>query len=99
MEEEDNRAPKRKPKSSEDKADKKQKLDEEVEELKKHLQIVPNKDDYDVYTEATPLALKIHAVDYDLASREKISIDKVHFSVGNKRHKPFPLPVIEFPLA
>nr|GEU85397.1 hypothetical protein [Tanacetum cinerariifolium] len=35
---------------------KKQKLDEEVEELKKHLQIVPNDD---VYTEATPLALKI----------------------------------------
>nr|GEV28635.1 ribonuclease H-like domain, reverse transcriptase, RNA-dependent DNA polymerase [Tanacetum cinerariifolium] len=37
---------------------KKQKLDEEVEELKKHLQIVPNDED-DVYTEATPLALKI----------------------------------------
>nr|GEW28849.1 hypothetical protein [Tanacetum cinerariifolium] len=34
------------------------KLDEEVEELRKHLQIVPNDDD-DVYTEATPLALKI----------------------------------------
>nr|GEX23375.1 uncharacterized mitochondrial protein AtMg00810-like [Tanacetum cinerariifolium] len=125
MEEEDNRAPKRKPKSSEDKADKKKKLDEEVEELKKHLQIVPNKGDDDVYTEATPLALKIlvrhlwfsksqklepirvmwslHYNPYnhsdDLASREKISIDKVHFSVGNKMHKAFPLPVIEFPLA
>nr|GEW85774.1 hypothetical protein [Tanacetum cinerariifolium] len=37
---------------------KKQKLDEEVEELKKHLQIVPNDDD-DVYTEATHLALKV----------------------------------------
>nr|GFB54465.1 hypothetical protein [Tanacetum cinerariifolium]GFB54512.1 hypothetical protein [Tanacetum cinerariifolium] len=34
------------------------KLDEEVEELKKHLQIVPNNDD-DIYTKATPLALKI----------------------------------------
>nr|GEX02147.1 hypothetical protein [Tanacetum cinerariifolium] len=47
----------RKSKSSEQQAAKKQKLDEEVEELKKHLQIVPNNED-DVYTEATPLALK-----------------------------------------
>nr|GEW65636.1 hypothetical protein [Tanacetum cinerariifolium] len=31
--------------------------DEEVEELKRHLQIVPNEED-DVYTEATPLARK-----------------------------------------
>nr|GEY25313.1 hypothetical protein [Tanacetum cinerariifolium] len=35
------------------------KLDEEVEELKRHLQIVPNDED-DVYTEATPLAQKIY---------------------------------------
>nr|GEV55851.1 hypothetical protein [Tanacetum cinerariifolium] len=34
------------------------KLDEEVEELKRHLQIVPNDED-DVYTKATPLARKI----------------------------------------
>nr|GEZ66845.1 hypothetical protein [Tanacetum cinerariifolium] len=33
-------------------------MDEEVEELKRHLQIIANDDD-DVYTEATPLALKI----------------------------------------
>nr|GEV13095.1 hypothetical protein [Tanacetum cinerariifolium] len=39
------------------KAAKRKKLDEEVEELKRHLQIVPNKED-DAYTEATPLALK-----------------------------------------
>nr|GEV91000.1 reverse transcriptase domain-containing protein [Tanacetum cinerariifolium] len=38
-----------------------QMLDEEVEELKKHLHIVPNNDD-DVYTEATPLALKVPIV-------------------------------------
>nr|GFD51216.1 hypothetical protein [Tanacetum cinerariifolium] len=37
-----------------EKAAKRQKLDEEVEELKRHLQIMPNEDD-DVYTEATPL--------------------------------------------
>nr|GEV33975.1 putative reverse transcriptase domain-containing protein [Tanacetum cinerariifolium] len=57
MEEEDNKALKRLSESQEDKADKKKKLDEEVEELRKHLQIVSNNDD-DVYTEATPLALK-----------------------------------------
>nr|GEU31043.1 RNA-directed DNA polymerase, eukaryota, reverse transcriptase zinc-binding domain protein [Tanacetum cinerariifolium] len=58
MEEEHSRALKRKVESSEDKAAKKHKLDEEVKELRKHLQIVPNDDDY-VYTEATPLALKM----------------------------------------
>nr|GEY97641.1 hypothetical protein [Tanacetum cinerariifolium] len=41
-----------------EKAAKRRKLDEEVEELKRHLQIVPNEDD-DVYKEATPLARKI----------------------------------------
>nr|GEX45699.1 hypothetical protein [Tanacetum cinerariifolium] len=65
MEEEDSKALKRISKSQEDKAAKKQKLDEEVEELRKHLQIVPNKDD-DVYTEATPLALKVPVVDYEI---------------------------------
>nr|GEW46527.1 reverse transcriptase domain-containing protein [Tanacetum cinerariifolium] len=57
LKEEESRALKRKTKSFEKKAAKKQKLDEKVEELKKHLQIMPNNDD-DVYTEATPLALK-----------------------------------------
>nr|GEY63908.1 hypothetical protein [Tanacetum cinerariifolium] len=42
-----------------ERAAKRRKLDEEVEDLKRHLQIVPNEDD-DVYTEATPLARKIH---------------------------------------
>nr|GFC95566.1 hypothetical protein [Tanacetum cinerariifolium] len=41
--------------SQEDKAAKKRKLDEEVVEIKRHLQIVPNDND-DVYTETTPLA-------------------------------------------
>nr|GEY56868.1 putative ribonuclease H-like domain-containing protein [Tanacetum cinerariifolium] len=45
--------------------DKGAKLDEEVEELKRHLQIVPNEED-DVYTEATPLALKVLVVDYEI---------------------------------
>nr|GEV21276.1 hypothetical protein [Tanacetum cinerariifolium] len=57
LEEEESRALKRKSDSLEEKVVKKQKLDEEVEELKKHLHIVPSDDD-DIYTEATPLALK-----------------------------------------
>nr|GEU70571.1 hypothetical protein [Tanacetum cinerariifolium] len=65
LEEEESRALKRTSESLEEKAVKKQKLDEEVEELKKHLQIVPNNDD-DVYTEATPLALKVPVVDYEI---------------------------------
>nr|GEV55392.1 reverse transcriptase domain-containing protein [Tanacetum cinerariifolium] len=70
MDEEDSRALKRLSESQEDKAAKKQKLDEEVAELKRHLQIVPNDED-DVYTEATPLA-------HDLVSRETISTFKVY---------------------
>nr|GEZ70717.1 hypothetical protein [Tanacetum cinerariifolium] len=54
---------KRKSKSSKQRTVKKQKINEEVEELKTHLQIVPN-DEHDVYTEATPLALKVPVVDY-----------------------------------
>nr|GEZ10784.1 hypothetical protein [Tanacetum cinerariifolium] len=46
-------------------AAKRRKLDEEVEELKRHLQMVPNADD-DVYTEATPLARKVPIVDYQI---------------------------------
>nr|GEW24468.1 retrovirus-related Pol polyprotein from transposon TNT 1-94 [Tanacetum cinerariifolium] len=49
MEEEDSKALKRISESQEDKAAKRQKLDEKVEELRKHPQIVPNDDD-DVYT-------------------------------------------------
>nr|GEU97036.1 reverse transcriptase domain-containing protein [Tanacetum cinerariifolium] len=65
MEEEDSRALKRISETQEEKAAKKQKLDEEVEELKRHLQIVPNDED-DVYTEATPLARKVPVVDYEI---------------------------------
>nr|GEX85170.1 hypothetical protein [Tanacetum cinerariifolium] len=64
MEKEENRALKRISESQEDKAAKKQKLDEEVAELKKHFQIVPNDDD--VFTEATHLARKVPVVDYEI---------------------------------
>nr|GEZ42147.1 hypothetical protein [Tanacetum cinerariifolium] len=55
---EESRAQKRINETLAERAAKRKKLDEEVEELKRHLQIVSNEDD-DVYTEATPLAQKI----------------------------------------
>nr|GEX97888.1 hypothetical protein [Tanacetum cinerariifolium] len=54
---------KRQGESLEQEIAKKQRMDEEAEELKRHLQIVANDDD-DVYTEATPLASKVPVVDY-----------------------------------
>nr|GEU82366.1 reverse transcriptase domain-containing protein [Tanacetum cinerariifolium] len=65
IEEEESKENKRKSESSEQKAAKKQRIDEEVKELKRHLQIIPNDED-DVYTEATPLALKVPIVDYEI---------------------------------
>nr|GEU69711.1 xylulose kinase-1 [Tanacetum cinerariifolium] len=65
LEEEASKALKRKSKSSEQQAVKKKKLDEEVKELKTHIQIVLNDED-DVYTKATPLALKVPVVDYQI---------------------------------
>nr|GEV18755.1 reverse transcriptase domain-containing protein [Tanacetum cinerariifolium] len=65
IEEEESRALKRLNKTLAKKAAKRQKLDEEIEELKRHLQIVPNEDD-DVYTKATPLAQKVPVVDYQI---------------------------------
>nr|GEU42724.1 hypothetical protein [Tanacetum cinerariifolium] len=51
-------------------ATKRRRLDEEVEELRRHLWIVPNEDD-DVYTEATPLARKVPVVDYHNTQRNE----------------------------
>nr|GEX48162.1 uncharacterized mitochondrial protein AtMg00810-like [Tanacetum cinerariifolium] len=48
-----------------ERAAKRRKLDKEVEDLKRHLQIVPNEDD-DVYTDATSHARKVPVVDYDI---------------------------------
>nr|GFD62184.1 hypothetical protein [Tanacetum cinerariifolium] len=64
IDEEESRALKRINETPTEKAAKRQKLDEEVEELKRHLQIVPNEEDV-VSTEATPLALKVPVVDYE----------------------------------
>nr|GEX92309.1 uncharacterized mitochondrial protein AtMg00810-like [Tanacetum cinerariifolium] len=65
IDEEESRALKRKNKTPAEKLAKRKKLREEIEELKRHLQIVPNKDD-DVYTDATPLARKVPVVDYEI---------------------------------
>nr|GFB83080.1 hypothetical protein [Tanacetum cinerariifolium] len=46
-------------------ATKRRKIDKEVEDLKRHLKIVPNEDD-DVYTKVTPLARKVLVVDYQV---------------------------------
>nr|GFB66463.1 hypothetical protein [Tanacetum cinerariifolium] len=65
MEEEYIRALKRISETQEEKAAKKQKLVEEISELKRHIQIMPNDDD-NVYTEATPVARKVPVVDYEI---------------------------------
>nr|GFB27827.1 hypothetical protein [Tanacetum cinerariifolium] len=65
IKEEKSRLSKRKGKNLKQESAKKQKIDEEVEELKTHLKLVPNDED-DVYTEATPLDLKILVVDYQI---------------------------------
>nr|GEY72177.1 ribonuclease H-like domain, reverse transcriptase, RNA-dependent DNA polymerase [Tanacetum cinerariifolium] len=68
MEEEENRAIAIINETPAHKAAKRRRLNEEaedVEELKQHLEIVPDKDD-DVYTEATPLARKVPIVDYQI---------------------------------
>nr|GFB46031.1 hypothetical protein [Tanacetum cinerariifolium] len=83
--EEDSKALKRMNESQEDKAAKKKKLDEEdeeVKELKRNLQIVPNDED-DVYTEATPLALKIPVVDYEIYNKHNKPYFKIKRADGS----------------
>nr|GEU61310.1 DNA helicase [Tanacetum cinerariifolium] len=68
IEEEENRAIEIINETPAQKAAKRRKLNEEVkdvEDLKQHLEIVPDEDD-DVYTEATPLARKVFVVDYQI---------------------------------
>nr|GEU77170.1 hypothetical protein [Tanacetum cinerariifolium] len=82
IDEEDSRALKRLNESQEEKAAKKQKLDKEVEELKRHLQMVPNDED-DVYTEATPLARKVPVVNYEIYNENNKPYYKIKRADGS----------------
>nr|GFA13795.1 hypothetical protein [Tanacetum cinerariifolium]GFA16829.1 hypothetical protein [Tanacetum cinerariifolium] len=65
MEEEENRALQSINETLAEKAAKRRKLNEEVEDLKRHLEIMLDEDD-DVYTEATPLTRKVPVADYEI---------------------------------
>nr|GEV50257.1 putative ribonuclease H-like domain-containing protein [Tanacetum cinerariifolium] len=65
MEEEESRALQRINETPVERAAKRRKLNKEVEDIKRHQEIVPDKDD-DVYTEATLLARKVPVVDYKI---------------------------------
>nr|GEV92375.1 hypothetical protein [Tanacetum cinerariifolium] len=73
---------KREGESLEQEIAKKQKMEQETEELKKYLQIVPNDDD-DVYTDATPLALKIPIINYKIHTERNIPYFKIIRADGN----------------
>nr|GEU41631.1 hypothetical protein [Tanacetum cinerariifolium] len=82
MEEEDSKALKRISEIQEDKAAIRQKLDEEIKELRRHLQIVPNDED-NVYTKATPLALKVPVVDYEIYTENNKPYYKIKRADGS----------------
>nr|GEW58479.1 hypothetical protein [Tanacetum cinerariifolium] len=82
MDEEDRKVLKRMNESPEDNAAKKQKLDKEVKELKRHLQIVPNDED-NVYTKATPLARKVPVVDYEIYNENNKPYFKIKRADGS----------------
>nr|GEX21435.1 copia protein [Tanacetum cinerariifolium] len=75
IEEDKNRALQKLNETSAERASKRRKLDEDVEDLKRHLQIVPNEDD-DVYTEATPLARKVPVVDYQMLNAVRLEVEE-----------------------
>nr|GEV60105.1 putative ribonuclease H-like domain-containing protein [Tanacetum cinerariifolium] len=81
-EEEDSRALKRTNESQAEKAAKKKKLDEEVVELKRQLQIVLNDED-DVYTKATHLARKVPVVDYGIYTENNKPYYKIIRATGS----------------
>nr|GEU82426.1 hypothetical protein [Tanacetum cinerariifolium] len=58
------------------------KLDEEVEEQRRHLQIVPNNED-DVYTKGTPLARKVSVVDYEIYTENNKPYFKIKRADGS----------------
>nr|GEW64576.1 hypothetical protein [Tanacetum cinerariifolium] len=76
IEEEDNKAIQSINETPAQKAAKRRKLNEEVEDLKRHLEIMPDEDD-EVYTEATPLARKVPVVDYEIIHLN----NKLHYKI------------------
>nr|GEV75510.1 ribonuclease H-like domain, reverse transcriptase, RNA-dependent DNA polymerase [Tanacetum cinerariifolium] len=80
------------------KAAKRRKLNEEVEDLKRHLEIVPNEDD-DVYTEATLLARKVPVVHYEIIHLN----NKPHYKIirADGTHQLFLILLVErrYPLS
>nr|GEW67061.1 putative ribonuclease H-like domain-containing protein [Tanacetum cinerariifolium] len=59
-------------------------MEQETEELKKHLQIIlDDDDDDDVYTDATPLASKIPIIDYKIHNKRNIPYFKIIKADGN----------------
>nr|GEV29508.1 hypothetical protein [Tanacetum cinerariifolium] len=70
--------------SPEQKVVKKQRINEVEKEIKIHLQIVV--DDDDMYTEATPLALKVHVVDYQIHHEHNKPYYKIIKADGTHQH-------------
>nr|GEW52056.1 retrotransposon protein, putative, unclassified [Tanacetum cinerariifolium] len=77
---------KRQGESLEQEIAKKQRVDEEAEEVKTHIQIMANDDD-DVYTEATPLSSKVPVVDYQIHHKN----NKPYYKIirADETHKLF----------
>nr|GEY30221.1 hypothetical protein [Tanacetum cinerariifolium] len=90
IEEEENRAIESINETPAQKAAKRRKMNEEVEDLKQHLEIVPDEDD-DVYTQATPLTRKVPVVDYQIIQLNNkphykiIRADGTHQLYGSRR--------------
>nr|GEZ10818.1 hypothetical protein [Tanacetum cinerariifolium] len=82
IDEEESRALKRINETLVEKATKRKKLDKDVEELKRHLYIVPNEED-DVYTEAIPLAHNFPVVDYEIINQNNKPYYKIKRANGS----------------
>nr|GFB68530.1 hypothetical protein [Tanacetum cinerariifolium] len=87
LEEEENRAIESINETPPQKAAKRKRLNEEVKDLKRHMEIVPDEDD-DVYTEATPLARKVPVVDYEIIHLNNKPHYKIIRADGTHQLKP-----------